>query len=194
MKNFYLLTFSLLFIQITTHSQSCLPEGITFTTQEEIDNFQTNHPGCTEIGGGVFIGSISGTDVSNLNGLSVLTAINGGTWIQWNDNLSSLTGLDNLTTIGEDFWIFDNDMLINLTGLDNLTTIGDDFVIERNDVLTNLSGLTNLNTIGNDFLIKLNPNISSLDDLNSLSNIGGDVSIISNSASLKKATFSGIFV
>ena len=32
-------------------SQGCLPEGITFTTQEQIDNFQTNYPGCTEIEG-----------------------------------------------------------------------------------------------------------------------------------------------
>ena len=32
-------------------SQGCLPEGITFTTQEQIDNFQINYPGCTEIEG-----------------------------------------------------------------------------------------------------------------------------------------------
>jgi hypothetical protein len=32
-------------------SQGCLPEGITFTTQEEIDNFQTNYLGCTRIEG-----------------------------------------------------------------------------------------------------------------------------------------------
>ncbi len=37
-------------------SQGCLPEGITFTTQEQIDNFQTNYPGCTEIEGDVIIG------------------------------------------------------------------------------------------------------------------------------------------
>ncbi len=29
----------------------CLPEGITFTTQAQIDNFQLNYPGCTEIEG-----------------------------------------------------------------------------------------------------------------------------------------------
>ena len=32
-------------------SQPCLPEGITFTTQAQIDSFQTNYPVCSEIEG-----------------------------------------------------------------------------------------------------------------------------------------------
>ena len=50
----------------------CLPEGITFTTQEEIDNFQSNYPGCNEIEGDV---EINGDDITNLNGLNVLTSM-----------------------------------------------------------------------------------------------------------------------
>jgi S-formylglutathione hydrolase FrmB len=53
---------------------SCLPQGITFTNQAQIDNFQTNYPGCTEIEGDV---TIAGDDITNLNGLSVLTSIGG---------------------------------------------------------------------------------------------------------------------
>ncbi len=56
---------------------SCLPEGITFTTQEEIDNFQTNYPNCTEIEGDVLIGGWNGSNITNLNGLNVLTSIGG---------------------------------------------------------------------------------------------------------------------
>lgn len=43
MKNFTLL-FSVLLICFQTQlfSQPCLTEGITFSTQEEIDNFQNN--------------------------------------------------------------------------------------------------------------------------------------------------------
>ena len=52
-------------------SQGCLPEGITFSGQEEIDNFQTNYPGCTEIEGDVLIWDY-GTGVNNLIGLSVI--------------------------------------------------------------------------------------------------------------------------
>ncbi len=51
-------------------NSSCLPEGITFTTQAEIDNFQVNHPWCNEIEGNVFI---VGVDITNLDGLQVLT-------------------------------------------------------------------------------------------------------------------------
>ena len=36
---------------INASGQGCLPEGIAFTTQEQIDNFQTDYPGCTEIFG-----------------------------------------------------------------------------------------------------------------------------------------------
>jgi hypothetical protein len=70
-------------------SQPCLPEGITFTTQEQIDNFQTNYPGCTEIEGDVGIG---GYDITNLNGLNVLTTI-GGNLLIVESALTSLSGL-----------------------------------------------------------------------------------------------------
>jgi len=63
--NFFLLT-------VNIFSQPCLPEGITFSTQEQIDNFQTNYPNCTEIEGGVMI---TGNDITNLDGLSVITSI-----------------------------------------------------------------------------------------------------------------------
>ena len=56
---------------IGTH---CLSDGITFTTQEEIDNFQTNYPYCSEIEGDVII---EGADITNLNGLSGLNSVSG---------------------------------------------------------------------------------------------------------------------
>ena len=94
---------------------SCLSEGIIFTTQEQIDNFQTNYPGCTEIEGDV---TIYGDDITNLNGLSVLTSIGGDFLIghygyPYNGNplLTSLAGLDNLETIGGSLWIAHTIML-----------------------------------------------------------------------------------
>ncbi len=72
-KNFTLL-FSVLLLWFHTQlfSQPCLSEGITFTTQEQIDSFQINYPSCTEIEGDV---GIYGDDITNLNGLNVLTSI-----------------------------------------------------------------------------------------------------------------------
>ena len=89
-------------------SQGCLPEGITFTTQEQIDNFQTNYPGCTEIEGSVVIGNSSGSNIVNLNGLNHINSIEGSFIILHNDNLLNLSGLVNLNSIGGLFHILEN--------------------------------------------------------------------------------------
>ena len=61
----------LCFVWSSALSQSCLPEGITFNSQAQIDSFQINYPNCTAIQGTV---KISGVDITNLNGLSVLSS------------------------------------------------------------------------------------------------------------------------
>ena len=87
---------ALLFASVYLFGQPCLPEGIEFTTQEQIDNFQVNYPGCNEIEGDV---SISGHDITDLNGLSSLEKILGTLRIEGNDTLQSLEGLGNLSVI-----------------------------------------------------------------------------------------------
>ena len=77
MKKFYILLIAL-FIVNGTIAQDCLPEGITFSTQAQIDNFQINHPNCNIILGDV---TINGNDITNLNGLSVLNSIGGTLFI-----------------------------------------------------------------------------------------------------------------
>jgi len=59
-----LLTLLITFLSLVLLSQGCLPEGITFTTQAQIDSFPINYPGCTEIEGDV---GIVGDDIYNLN-------------------------------------------------------------------------------------------------------------------------------
>ena len=107
MKRKAILILMLLVQQAFVFSQGCLPEGISFTDQEQIDNFQINYPECTEIEGDV---KIAGGDISNLNGLNVLTTIGGNLWVGYdyigNPLLPNLTGLNNLTTV-------DGDILIN---------------------------------------------------------------------------------
>ena len=95
----------------------CLPEGITFTTQEEIDNFQTNYPYCTEIEGDV---EINGDEIQNLNGLDMVTAIGGDLRINSNDALTSLSGIENITSIGGELRIVFNTSLTSLSGLENI--------------------------------------------------------------------------
>jgi len=74
MKKLTLLILLALFIQSKVSSQPCLYNGITFSTQAEIDSFQINYPNCTEIQGDV---EISGNVITNLNGLNVLTTFLG---------------------------------------------------------------------------------------------------------------------
>ena len=210
MKKLILLIAAVTMCHSIGFAQSCLPEGITFTTQAQIDSFAISYPGCTIIEGDV---KISGEDISNLNGLNILTAIGGylkiDGYYQLNPDLSNLTGLDNLTSvggylyigfnsaltnltglesltsIGGYLWIGYNNSLTNLTGLNNLTTIGENLNIYGNNVLNNLMGMESLNTIGGSLIIggvywTGNPSLTSLSGLESLDYIGGDINISSN--------------
>jgi photosystem II stability/assembly factor-like uncharacterized protein len=142
------------YLRVGTHGRSiyqtilpnyCLPEGITFTTQEQIDNFQINYPGCTEIDGDVAIYDIEPHDITNLNGLSNLTSIGGdlflGFW-KWsggywgNPVLTSFTGLEGLTSIEGGLYILGNSSLTTLSGLDNIDSIGGSLSIINNQNLT----------------------------------------------------------
>ncbi len=154
--------------------QSCLPAGIIFTNQSQIDSFQINHPYCTKIEGFV---QIEGNDISNLDGLFVLTSINGYLLINNNHILTDLSGLDNLTNVTGDLTIRDNHSLVSLAALDNLTAIGQDLMLFDNDELMSLSGLDNVAIVGNNLSINGNDQLSSLSGLEGLETVGNHVYI-----------------
>jgi len=150
MKRITFLIILAIVIQTMAYSQSCLPEGITFSNQTEIDIFQTNNPNCTEIQGDV---SIYGQNINNLNGLSKITSIEGNLSIINMDTsqstlLTNLSGLQNITSIGGKVEILGQNGLSNFTGLDNLNSIGDRLNIYHNKNIINLSGLENLTFLG----------------------------------------------
>jgi hypothetical protein len=178
MKKLLLLT-ALLVIQASVFAQSCLPEGITFETQAQIDSFQINYPGCTEIEGDV---QIQGNDIVNLNALSVITSIEGTLSIgrqeiSGNSSLINLAGLEGLTTIGGSLRIANNDALTSLTGLDNLTSIGGtlyiglDVQFNGNPALISLTGLESLTSIGNSVWIWDNSSLTSLSALKGITSL-----------------------
>ena len=70
-----------------SHS-SCILHGITFSSQDAIDNFQVNYPGCVEILGDMFIRDDFPNTITNLSGLHT-------------DNLQSLKGLENFDEMSE---------------------------------------------------------------------------------------------
>ena len=177
MKNLTFLIFTLLFIQIIAYSQSCLPEGITFTTQTQIDSFQINYPDCTEIEGDVLIGEWPGSNITNLNGLNVITSIGGELSIQYNNLLTDLTGLENLISIVDELIVDINELLENLTGLNNLTSIDGSIYIYGNDALISLTGLDNVTYMGGDLEINSNPALISLIGPDNLTSIEGGLGI-----------------
>jgi hypothetical protein len=107
-------------LSLTGLSQSCLPEGIYFSTQAQIDSFQANFPGCTEIEGNLNIFDEYGDNITNLNGLNVLNSVGGALEIQYNFALTNLTGLNNITSIGGDLTITYNPSLTNISALENI--------------------------------------------------------------------------
>jgi hypothetical protein len=120
---------------------SCLPYGnYYFTCQEDIDHFQSDYPGCTELNGRV---EISGENIKNLTGLDGVISIEGTLEIDYNDSLTSLSGLQGLASIGAAVRIHHNNNLTSLSGIDNLSSIGS-LTIWDNDNLSDLTGLASL--------------------------------------------------
>lgn len=163
-------------LQIRVYSQPCLPEGIIFSTQEEIDNFQTNYANCTEIEGEVII---NGSGITNLFGLNVLTSFHGNLAIVDNVNLLSLSGLENINIIGGKLHIINNDSLINLSGINNINTIVDGLWIWDNNDLISISDLNNLSSVGY-LRIQDNEKLNSLIGLQNIDTIGGQLRIQGN--------------
>ncbi|MBP6978428.1 MAG: T9SS type A sorting domain-containing protein [Bacteroidales bacterium] len=176
-------------------SPGCLPEGITFTTQEQIDNFQTNYPGCTEIEGDIFIVGAwpYGNDINNLNGLNTITSIGGNLTVDGCSNLINLTGLENLISVAGDLILNGNYAMTSFTGLESLSSIGGKFWIGMchgcggspegfygNPSLTSVSGLENLASIGGELQIGDNSTLTSLEGLENLHSIAGSLYIFSN--------------
>lgn len=177
MKNLTLLLATLLLVQSNLFSQSCLPEGIDFNSQAEIDSFQINYPNCTEIEGQV---QILGNEIYNLNGLNVLTIVGSDFAIAENDTLIDLTGLNNLISVGGSMYIMGVGGINNFLGLESLTTINGVLQIGYCDSLNNFSGLNSLTHVSDNIMIEFNPLLLDLSGLENLSSTGGGISIHHN--------------
>lgn len=143
----YLYTIIFIYLGFSTNNaQSCLPGGITFSTQAQIDAFPTNYPGCTQILGDVCIGDctlpFTNTNISNLNGLSQLTSIN-KLWIRTNPNLNDLSPLYGLENVP-------NGLNLNLTastiinGFNSLIHVGG--ILSFHGGITSITGFNAVTT------------------------------------------------
>jgi len=163
-----------LMIAVSVSSQRCLPDGIGFYSQEQVDRFHENYPNCREIMGNVVIG---GDDIMYLDGLNGIAKIIGNLEILGTGRLFDVTGFKHLKSIGGHFDLYYNAQIMNLAGFDSLETIGADFEIYNNPGLTNLRGLKGLTSIGRNLWIGTNPFIPNLDGFSSLLSVGGLIQV-----------------
>ena len=159
-------------------SQGCLPEGITFTTQAQIDNFPILYAGCAVIEGDVYV---YGTDIINLDSLNQLDSIGGKFVIHYNDALTSISGLDSLVYVGGDLVIKNNLNLTSISGLGLLVYVGEKLEISYNYNLPSITGLSSLVHVGWNMEIHSNLNLTSITGLTEVSYIGGSLFFASNS-------------
>lgn len=170
---------------------------ITLSSQSEIDNFVTNY-GCTTINGSL---QISGSDITNLNGLSQITSVSGTLYVYSNPILTAVS-FPALTTVGDALVVFDNSLLSTIN-LPNLTSFGNSVYFTENAALSaiNLPALTNvtgymdlsyhpaltsinfplLTTVGNYLSVTHNQNLATI-SLPSLTTVNGFLTIGTNPA------------
>lgn len=166
------LLISVLLITITSFSQSCLPDGISFNNQIQIDSFKQNYPGCIEIEGWVWV---EGHEIFNLFGLNEIIRINGDLGITNADSLINLQGLNNLCEIGGQFWIGyygpnGNMSLEDFSGVERLKRVELGLVIVNNYLVKDFTGFDSLRYVYN---LEIGPNqsLNSLYGLNSLDSV-----------------------
>ena len=176
----------------------CLPEGIIFNTQQQIDNFHENYPICMHIEGNV---EIVGTSISNLEGLNPLQSIGGYLRIHDSPLLNNLSGLSSLVSIGGTLKI-NNLPIVNFTGLNALETVGGEVHIVSLPNLLSLDGLDSLSAISGKLMISDNERLHQIDDLISLFQLYGALQVMNNDSllnlfgltNLNSATMSELFL
>lgn len=177
MKHLPFLLISLFFLQ-NASAQSCLPGGITFTDQSQINAFPSMNPGCKQILGPV---NVQGANITGLDSLYNIERIDGDLLITANDNLTGLQGLNNLTTVGLAMRVQNNPLLNSLDGLNNLSAVrGDFFYIGNNALVSNIQALSQLDSVYGIFQVWGQDLLTSLSGLGQLSHVGATLAVFQN--------------
>src|SRR5690606_29526467 len=131
--------------------QSCLPEGITFRSQAEVDSFRILYPGCTRIEGSVRIQGLN-SDIHSLDSLSHLTGIGGNLGFGPNNTILAVTGFDSLRSVEGSLFLLSMFNLVDLDAFPRLDSIGGDLDFGDLPMLTALAGFDSLAHIGGDLV------------------------------------------
>ncbi|MCB0707529.1 MAG: T9SS type A sorting domain-containing protein [Saprospiraceae bacterium] len=197
MKKILVIITALLFFFVhNSVAQGCIPGGIAFYSQEEIDNFHINYPGCTEIEGTL---ELYGEEITNLDGLLGIKSIEGDLSINYT-TITSLKGLDSLHVIGLNFEVAECSALLDFNGLQKLDTIGGAFMIWGNPLITDFAEMESLRYIGvdcdydwvtycNGFQVNGNESLINFHGLENVTALLGDCEVMDNPSLI---SFSGL--
>ncbi len=183
--NSYKIIFSLLLtfhFLLSTVIAQCPAGDVILTTQDQVDDFIMDNPGCTNLTGSLTIGP--SIDIENLNNLSSLEQITGSLIISQNLNLTDMSGLSGLVNIGVDININNNSALTSIELNDVSGSLNGNFYITNNDVLTSLAAPEMMTSILGDLFIIVNPNLTTLTGLESLVSIGNRFRITNTLANI----------
>ncbi len=170
------LLFCLLLISKTVWlGAQCPATSITLTTQQQVDDFTTNYPGCTHLTNSLTIGP--STDIINLDMLTGITEIDGLLRISDNTNLVNANGLSNLNYIGSHIDIRNNPNLVALDLNDVSSTNFTSIYVDNNVSLNTFNAPNFITTTSSYIIIEDNPSLSTLTGFDALQSIGADLRI-----------------
>ncbi|MFK7807932.1 MAG: T9SS type A sorting domain-containing protein [Saprospiraceae bacterium] len=92
----------------------CPLSNLVLDTQEKINQFTLNYPGCTELSVGMII---SGGDIVDLTPLQIITSLNGDLTISNNSSLTTLNGIENFVAGATSLRVQDNPVLIDIEAI-----------------------------------------------------------------------------
>jgi len=162
----------------------CPTVDVVLLSQEDVNQFGTLYPDCTELEVNLEIGNSvlndPSMDISDLSPLNNIATIAGDLMIKRNDSLTTLEGLSGLSSLGNNLIIRSLKNAENLEGLENLTVVNGDFIISGENTVGSLVGLENLNTIGGRLLLDTDNSLTNLQGLDNLTSIGEDLILDEN--------------
>lgn len=161
-----------------TSGNPCAQQNYTRSSQAGLDTFQSD---CSRILGNLTIQS--GSDITQLDGLSNIQSIGGSLLISGVPNLTSLQGLQNLAVVEGSVSVLNNQSLSNTTGLSSLTGIEGDLSIQNNGSMSTLSGFSALVSVGGALSVSQSPSLLNLDGFAGLKSVGSHLTIADNDRS-----------
>lgn len=196
--SFFLTAYSI--VPSNIQAQGCLPQGVVFTTQSQLDQFKFDNPSCKIVEGDLVVGSYSvligkNKDIINLSPLNNIEEVKGNLIISSIENLIDLSALSNLKKVGKDIIIQGNSKITSLKGLEKITGVEGKLELFSNNVAKmTTKGLDNIKYIKGDLNIKSFAT-GSLEGLSNLDSIHGSLYVwgdgVNNFSKLTSLKFIG---